>query len=193
MPRRPLHDSIDPGFRREASVSSPDHRPITGRLLKILSSNLMSAQLLLGLTAEEVEERHRRGQSNRPFRPDRLQYAQIVSRNLFTLFNAIVVPAAIVLLILNDSRGAIAVSGMATVNTAIGLFQEIVTKRRLEPLVILAEPKVRALRNGRVEEIPASEVVLGDHHLLAIGEMVVADGPVLEARFLEYGRGAPHR
>ena len=145
----------------------------------------MSEQPLLGLTAEEVEERHRRGQSNRPSRSDRLQYAQIVSRNVFTLFNAIVVPAAIVLGILDDLRGAIAVSGMATVNTVIGLFQETVTKRRLEKLVILAEPKVRALRDGRVQEVPSSEVVLGDHLLLAAGEMVVADGPVLEAKFLE--------
>ena len=144
----------------------------------------MSEQPLLGLTADEVEERHRRGQSNRPSRSDRLQYAQIVSRNVLTLFNAIVVPAAIVLGILDDLRGAIAVSGMATVNTVIGLFQETVTKRRLEKLVILAEPKVRALRDGRVQEVPSSEVVLGDHLLLAAGEMVVADGPVLEAKFL---------
>jgi cation-transporting P-type ATPase E len=145
----------------------------------------MSAQPILGLTAREVAERHRRGQSNRPSRSDDLQYALIVSRNLFTLFNATVVPAAIVLLILHDSRGAIAVSGMAITNTLIGLFQEIVTKRRLEKLIILAEPKVRVLRDGRVEDVPARDVVLGDHLLLAAGDVVVADGPVLEARFLE--------
>jgi cation-transporting P-type ATPase E len=144
----------------------------------------MIAQPLSGLTAEEVEERHRRGQSNRPSHSAYLQYAQIVSRNVFTLFNAIVVPAAIALLILNDSRGAIAVSGMATVNTVIGLVQETATRRRLEKLVLLAEPKVRTLRDGRVQEIPSREVVLGDHVLLAAGDMVVADGPVLEARFL---------
>ena len=113
-----------------------------------------------------------------------MQYAQIVSRNVFTLFNAIVVPAAIVLWILADFRGAIAVSGMATINTVIGLVQETVTKRRLAKLVMLAEPKVRALRDRRVVEIPSSEVVLGDHLLLAAGEMVVGDGPVLETRFL---------
>ncbi len=144
----------------------------------------MSAQLLSGLTAADVEDRHRKGQSNRPSRSDRLQYAQIVSRNVFTLFNAIVAPAAIVLWILADFRGAIAVSGMATINTVIGLVQETVTKRRLAKLVILAEPKVRALRDRRVVEIPSSEVVLGDHLLLAAGEMVVGDGPVLETRFL---------
>ena len=61
---------------------------------EIRSLNLMSSQLLSGLTTEEVEERHRRGQSNRPSRSAHLQYVEIVSRNVFTLFNAIVVPAA---------------------------------------------------------------------------------------------------
>jgi len=145
----------------------------------------MSSQLLSGLTAAEVEERHRQGHSNRPARSLHLEYLQIVSRNVFTLFNAIVVPAAIVLWILADFRGAVAVSGMAAVNTVIGLVQEIVTKRRLEKLIVLAEPKVRALRNGRVEEVRSTDVVLGDHLLLAAGEMVVADGPLLEARSLE--------
>ena len=94
-------------------------------------------------------------------------------------------------MILDDYRGAIAVSGMATVNTVIGLLQEIATKRRLEKLVILAEPKARALRDARVQEIPSSEVVLGDHLLLAAGDMVVADGSVLEARFLAMDEALP--
>jgi hypothetical protein len=53
----------------------------------------MSAIPFLGLTTVQVEERHRLGQSNRPSRFDFLQYAQIVSGNVFTLFNAAVVPA----------------------------------------------------------------------------------------------------
>jgi cation-transporting P-type ATPase E len=145
----------------------------------------MSEKPFLGLTNEQVEERHRLGQSNRPSRFDFLQYTQIVSGNVFTLFNAAVVPAAVVLLILHDYRGAIAVSGMAIVNTVVGLFQEIATKRRLQKLVTQAEPKARVLRDGRMQEIPSGEVVLGDHLLLAAGEMVVADGLVLEAKFLE--------
>jgi cation-transporting ATPase E len=145
----------------------------------------MSAKPPSGLTAGRIEDPRRRPRSNRPSRSVRLPYAQIVSRNLFTLFNAIVVPAAILLVILGDSRGAIAVSGMAAVNTAVGLSQEVVTKRRLERLVILAEPRARALREGRVREIPAGEVVPGDQISLAAGDLVVADGVLVEARSLE--------
>jgi cation-transporting ATPase E len=88
-------------------------------------------------------------------------------------------------LILHDARGAIAVSGMAVINTSIGLFQELVTKRRLEKLIIRGEQTVRVLRDGRTQEISSRDVVLGDQLLLAAGEMVVADGSLIEAKFLE--------
>jgi cation-transporting ATPase E len=138
-----------------------------------------------GLTAAEVAERVRRGQVNRTPRSDLREYAQIVSRNLFTWFNAMVVPAAVALVSLGDYQAGIAVSGMAVVNSAIGLAQEIRAKRHLDKLAILVEARARVVRDGTPREIPAGEVVLGDCILLAAGDTVVADGPVLEARFLE--------
>jgi len=55
---------------------------------------------LAGLTLAEVEERKRLGQVNRVRRSDAAEYRDIVFRNLFTLFNALVVPAAIALFFL---------------------------------------------------------------------------------------------
>src|SRR5262249_60738856 len=66
-----------------------------------------------------------------------------------------------------------------------GLFQEIRAKRHLDRLAILSETRVRALRDGQVREVPSGDVVLGDLLLLAAGEPVVADGSVVDARFLE--------
>jgi cation-transporting P-type ATPase E len=145
----------------------------------------MTETKLQGLTSAEVAERVRRGQVNRTPRSDLREYAQIVSRNLFTWFNAMVVPAAAALVALREYQGGIAVSGMAVVNTVIGLVQEIRAKRHLDKLAILVESRARVLRDGQARDIPAGEVVLGDCVLLAAGDTVVADGPVLEARFLE--------
>src|SRR5205085_7334702 len=58
-------------------------------------------------------------------------------------------------------------------------------KRQLDRLAILVETRVKVRRDGQSAEIPASSVVLGDHILLTAGEAVVADGPVLQASFLE--------
>lgn len=140
---------------------------------------------LTGLTAAEVAERTQRGEVNRPPRSDLAEYVQIVRRNLFTLFNAMVVPAAIALFVLDEWQGAIAVSGMAIINSAIGLVQEVRAKWHLDKLALLVEARARVVRDGKVHEIPAGEVVRGDTVLLATGSAVVADGPVLEARFLE--------
>ncbi len=138
-----------------------------------------------GLTATEVAERVRNGQVNRTPRSDWAEYGQIVARNLFTWFNAMVVPAAVALVALGEYQGGIAVSGMAVVNSAIGLAQELRAKRHLDKLAILVESKARVLRDGEVREVPAGAVVLDEYVLLAAGDAVVADGPVLDAHFLE--------
>jgi cation-transporting ATPase E len=140
---------------------------------------------LTGLTTPEVAERIRRGEVNRPPRTDLADYIQIVRRNLFTLFNAMVVPAAIALFVLDEFQGAIAVSGMAIINSAIGLVQEVRAKWHLDKLALLVEAKARVVRDGETRDIPAGEVVSGDTILLATGSAVVADGPVVDARFLE--------
>src|SRR5262245_53275770 len=145
----------------------------------------MNAPLPPGLTAAEVAERVRRGDVNRVPRSEFRQYAQIVRRNVLTLFNAMVLPAAVALFGLAEYRGAIAVSAMAIINSAIGLAQELTAKRRLDKLALRTESRARVVRDGQTREVLATEVVLGDYILLSVGEVVVADGPVLQARFLE--------
>jgi cation-transporting ATPase E len=140
---------------------------------------------LRGLTAAEVAERTKRGELNRPPRSDLREYLAIVRRNLLTLFNAMVLPAAVALFVLNEYQGAIAVSGMAIVNSAIGLIQEIRAKWHLDRLALLVETRARVVRDGEVHTIPSGEVVRDDAVLLNAGEPVVADGSVLQARFLE--------
>jgi cation-transporting ATPase E len=138
-----------------------------------------------GLTSVAVAERVARGQVNRVRRSNAADYAAILRRNTLTAFNALVVPAAIALFSLHEYRGALAVSGMAITNSLLGLIQEIRAKRHLDRLALLAETRVRVLRDGQVREIPAGDVVQDDFLLLSAGDAVVADGTVLEARFLE--------
>src|SRR5262249_10801994 len=118
-------------------------------------------------------------------RSDAADYRDLVFRNLFTIFNALVVPAAIALFLFGKYQGAIAVSGMATINTILGLVQEIRAKRHLDQLTLLVETRARVLRDGKEVEISADDVVLGDYLLLRTGEPVVADGTVVDAHFLE--------
>lgn len=137
------------------------------------------------LRAAEVAARIERGQVNRVERNTWSGYRDIVVRNVVTLFNALVVPAAVALFVLGDYRGAWAVSAMAIFNTLLGLVQEIRAKQQLDRLALLSAPQARVLRDGAERVIPADEVVLGDFVLLTPGEAVVADGVVLEDHLLE--------
>lgn len=140
---------------------------------------------LPGLSAAEVAERIRAGQVNRTPRSELRDYAQIVGRNLFNWFNAMVVPASIALFVLGDYQAGIAVSGMAIVNTTLSLAQEIRAKRHLDKLAILVQSQARVVRAGQVQSIPGDDIVLGDTILVETGETILADGTVLDAQFLE--------
>jgi magnesium-transporting ATPase (P-type) len=145
-----------------------------------------SAQLVnRGLSTAEVAERVRKGLVNRPSQSHAAEYRAIFGRNLLTLFNALVVPAAIALFLLRDYRAAIAVSGLAVINSLMGLVQELRAKRHLDRLEILVEPKARVLRDGQVQTIASGQIVQDDRLLLQSGEPVLADGPVLSADSLE--------
>ena len=138
-----------------------------------------------GLSSADVEQRILLGQINRVRRSDAAEYRDIVLRNILTVFNGLVVPAAIALFLFGKYQGAVAVSGMAVINTVLGLVQELRAKRHLDRLSLLAETRVRVVRDEREQEVPAGDVVLGDVILLRSGEPVVADGPVVAASYLE--------
>ncbi len=138
-----------------------------------------------GLTAVEVADRVAQGLVNRAPASGWADYRTIVARNVLTLFNALVAPAAFALFLLGDYRAAWSVSALAVFNSLIGLVQEARAKYHLDQLAILTRTKARVLRDGREQVIPADDVVLDDHVLLRAGEPVVADGTVLAGRFLE--------
>src|SRR5215475_9330593 len=122
--------------------------------IRAANQAMPSAQLVQrGLSAAKVEERVRKGLVNRPSQSHVAEYCAIFGRNLLTLFNALVVPAAIALFLLRAYRAAIAVSGLAVVNSIMGLIQELRAKRHLDRLEILVEPKARVLRDGQVQTI----------------------------------------
>ncbi len=145
----------------------------------------MTPTLPRGLTSAEAEQSRILGHVNRVRRSDAAEYRDIVLRNVLTVFNALVVPAAIALFLFGKYQGAVAVSGLAIINTVLGLVQEVRAKRHLSRLTLLVETRVRVVRDDKEVEIPAGDVVLGDVILLRSGEPVVADGPVVEAHFLE--------
>lgn len=137
-----------------------------------------------GLTTAEVAERVANGQVNDvPVRSSR-STQEIVRANVFTRFNAIIGIMFGIILIVGPLQDGL--FGLVIVaNTAIGIIQELRAKKTLDSLALIGEAKPQVRRDGAVQQIAVSEIVLDDTVLLGIGDKVIVDGEVIEADGLE--------
>src|SRR3954454_2747021 len=109
--------------------------------------------------------------------------ASIVAGNVFTLFNAILAVFFVVMLALGLFADAL-FGLIAVVNSAIGIRQELKAKETLDQLALLVAPRAKAIRDGRVVELTAGEVVPGDVVRVEPGDQLVADGVMVDTRGL---------
>lgn len=137
-----------------------------------------------GLSAAEVRERTLAGLNNGI--PDATSRSlwQILRANVLTLLNGIVGGCFLLLLLLGQWRDAL--FGFAAVSNAIiGVVQEYRAKQLLDRLAILDAPRARVLRDGHIQEIAPSDLVMDDVAVLQAGDQVVADAVILEDDGLE--------
>ena len=106
--------------------------------------------------------------------------ASIVRANVVTPFNAILLVLGGLTLAFADWRDALFL-GIVVSNSAIGIWQEVRAKRKLDALAALVAPRATVVRDGEVRALPVAEVVVGDLVRLGAGDQVVADGRLAEA------------
>ena len=105
-------------------------------------------------------------------------YKEIIKQHVFTLFNGINVILAIFVFFTGSYRNMLF---MITVilNMLIGLFQEIRSKRMLDKLSLLNQPKIHVLRNDIELELSVEEVKVNDILILYPGDEISFDGHVV--------------
>jgi len=140
----------------------------------------------LGLTSSEVADRVSRGLTNVDTDVKTQSVGQILAKHTLTLFNAVNLGLAALVLTTGEVRNLMFV-GAVLFNLVIGVFQEIRAKRLVDRLAILTQKLVRVRRDGEVVELSPRDLVLDDLLLLAHGEQVPADAEVVagEARLDE--------
>jgi magnesium-transporting ATPase (P-type) len=134
-----------------------------------------------GLSSTEAARRLAR--LGEPEQANSRSVASIVMANVLTLFNAII--GGFFILILSLGLWADAIFGLiAIVNSAIGIRQELKAKETLDRLALLVAPRAKAIRDGRIVELTADEVVPGDLVRVEPGDQLVADGALVDTRGL---------
>lgn len=137
-----------------------------------------------GLTAAQVAQRVSLGQVNKVREQTSRSLAAIVRENVFTLFNAIIVGASVIVLLFGHIQDGI-FGGVMVINAVIGIVSELRAKRTLDALAIVDAPRACVVRDSSAQQIPAAEVVLDDVVSLGLGDQVPVDGEALEVNGLE--------
>ena len=110
----------------------------------------------------------------------RLQWWQVFLAQFKDLLVIILIGAAAVSMLTGDPESAMVIFAVLLLNAVLGTVQHQKAEKSLDSLKRLSSPEARVLRDGRSMTIPSALVVPGDILLLETGDMVAADGRLLE-------------
>lgn len=93
----------------------------------------------------------------------------------------LLVAADTIYFILGNTNEAIFMLGAIALVSAISLYQDQRSRRALKALAQYSKPVSKAIHNNVVLDLPTDELVVGDLVVVAEGELLPADGPVVHA------------
>ena len=144
----------------------------------------------LGLTDSEVLQSREKNGINLLTPPKRPSLWKLYLEKFEDPVVRVLLVAAVFSLIIsiieNEYAETIGIIAAILLATGIGFFFEYDANKKFDLLnAVNEETLVKVIRNGRVQEIPRKEVVVGDIIILETGEEIPADGELLEAISLQ--------
>jgi Ca2+-transporting ATPase len=137
-----------------------------------------------GLSTEEAQRRLvEQGPNELTERSTRMPWA-ILWDQLSATMVLVLLAAAAISFVLHDAKDAVAILAIVVLNAALGFVQEYRAEKAMAALKKLAVPSVTVRRDGRVQSVPARDLVRGDVLYLEAGNLVGADCRLLEAERL---------
>ena len=131
-----------------------------------------------GLSSAQAQDRMDAGWGNLPIDPPGKTVGQIIKSNIFTYFNMLFFVLAAFVLVFGTWQNAMFL-GVVFANIAIGIVQELRSKRTLDKLTLLTAPHGFVIRDGRQRKIPTSEMVRDDIVVFSAGSQIYADAVVV--------------
>ena len=133
-----------------------------------------------GIDSGEAQQRLKEYGENGLEEAGRLQWWQVFLAQFKDLLVIILIGAAAVSMLTGDPESAMVIFAVLLLNAVLGTVQHQKAEKSLDSLKRLSSPEARVLRDGRSMTIPSALVVPGDILLLETGDMVAADGRLLE-------------
>jgi Mg2+-importing ATPase len=139
----------------------------------------LGSSLAHGLSAEQVDERVLLyGRNEHKERP--VYWWQILFRQVATVFIGLFFVIALFFFVLGEHTNALIVFMLILINVGVGFYQEFKASKTIHLLKKYIQVFATVLRDQKVEEIQAAELVPGDIIMLEAGDIVPADTRIYE-------------
>ena len=143
------------------------------------SLELLSATTA-GLTAQEARQRLEEHGPNALAEGKKQSVLQVFLEQFKDLMVFILMIAAVISFFSENAESTIVIFAVLILNAILGTVQHVKAEKSLESLKAMSAPTAKVLRDGRRTLVPSAQVVPGDIVELEAGDMVVADGRILE-------------
>jgi len=143
-----------------------------------------------GITSADAEERIKNYGLNELTKKKENTALKILISQFKSFLVGLLIVAMIVSYIIGEHIDAYVIGIIVILNALLGFFQEYRADKAVESLKKLSAPKAHVMREGRVQEIDAAQVVPGDILVLAEGDRIPADARLIESISLEIDESA---
>jgi len=143
-----------------------------------------------GLTSEQVERSRENCGWNELAEGKKKSILQIFFEQYKDFLVLILIASAVISGMLGDVESAAVIVIVITINAILGTVQTVKAEQSLQSLKKLSGPEAKVLRNGVAVQLPARELVVGDVILLEAGDMIPADGRLIENASLKVDESA---
>ncbi|MDD6460184.1 MAG: HAD-IC family P-type ATPase, partial [Absicoccus porci] len=138
-----------------------------------------------GLTTTEANSRFQKFGPNALEETKKQTTLQVFLSQFKDLMVIILIIAALISASMGDAESTIVILVVLILNAVLGTIQHIKAEKSLASLRSLSSPSAKVLRDGQLIEIPSTQVVPGDIMNIEAGDMVVADGRILDLYSLQ--------
>ncbi|MDD2378184.1 MAG: cation-translocating P-type ATPase [Bacilli bacterium] len=133
-----------------------------------------------GLTEKEAKQRLEKYGFNTLKEKAKISKIKIIADQFKDILTIILLISTVISLIMGDTVEAITIIIIVFINATLGFIQEYRTEKSMEALKKLSAPHARVVRDGKITNIPASNIVPDDLIILEAGDKIPADGKVIE-------------
>lgn len=138
-----------------------------------------------GLSDEQAKERLEAHGPNQLAEGKKKSVAMVFLDQFKDLLVVILIIAAGISMLTGDVESTAVIIAVLILNAILGTVQYVKAEKSLDALKSMSAPVAKVLRNGVREEIAGPNVVPGDIVFLEAGDMVVADGRLIESYSLK--------